>query len=109
IAQSSYIHQLQVEKKEKIIVGVNDFVTEDKSLREIFSVDESARKNQIEKIRLIKQQRNSMKVTESLSEVETAAKENKNLMPVILNAVENYVTLGEISQALKNIFGEYRG
>jgi len=109
IAQSSYIHQQQVEKKEKIIVGVNDFVTEVNFSKELFSVDESARKNQIEKIKLTKQQRNSVKVAESLSEIEQKAKENLNLIPVILNAVENYATLGEISQSLKNVFGEYHG
>ncbi|HLG34164.1 MAG TPA: methylmalonyl-CoA mutase family protein, partial [Bacteroidia bacterium] len=108
IAQSSYHYQQQVENKERIIVGVNDFVTEEKSSRDVFSVDESARKNQIEKLRHVKSERNPEKVSFALKEIETVARENKNLMPAILNAVENYVSLGEISQALKNVFGEYR-
>ena len=108
IAQSSYRYQQQVESKERIVVGVNDFMTEEKSVRSVFSVDESARKNQVERLGQIKQERNSESVSSALKEIETAAKENTNLMPLILNAVENYVTLGEISQALKNVYGEYR-
>ncbi len=57
---------------------------------------------------VIKQERNAQKVSSALAEIETYARENKNLMPAILNAVESYATLGEISQAMKNVFGEHR-
>jgi methylmalonyl-CoA mutase N-terminal domain/subunit len=108
IAQSSYRYQQQVESKEKIIVGVNDFVTEEKSSPSVFSVDDNVRKAQVEKLRQIKSERNMEKIFSCINEIETAARENKNLMPHILNAVENYVSLGEISLALKNVYGEYR-
>ena len=108
IAQSSYRYQQQIENKERIIVGVNDFVTEEKSSKEVFTVDETARKTQIEKLKKIKEERNAEKIFASLKEIEIAARENKNLMPFILSTVENYATLGEISQALKNVYGEYR-
>ncbi len=108
IANSSYRHQQQVEKKERIIVGVNDYVIKEENQRQVFSVDESAAKIQKEKIKKVKQERDAQKASSALAEIETCAKENKNLMPAILNAVESYATLGEISQAMKNVFGEYR-
>jgi methylmalonyl-CoA mutase N-terminal domain/subunit len=108
IANSSYRYQQQVENKEKIIVGVNDFVVEEKNQRQVFSVDESAAKIQKEKITKIKQERNAEKVSAALKEIEVCAKENRNLMPAIINAVESYATLGEISKAMKNVFGEHR-
>src|SRR5260221_6122539 len=108
IANSSYRHQQQVEKKDRIIVGVNDYVIKEENQRQVFSVDESAAKIQKEKIKKVKQERDAQKASSALAEIETCAKENKNLMPAILNAVESYATLGEISQAMKNVFGEYR-
>jgi methylmalonyl-CoA mutase N-terminal domain/subunit len=108
IANSSYRHQQQVENKEKIIVGVNDFTSEEKNQRQVFTVDESAGGMQKEKIKKIKQERDAQKVSSALKEIETCAKENRNLMPAIINAVESYATLGEISQAMKNVFGEHR-
>ena len=108
IANSSYQYQNKIERTEKIIVGVNKFTTEEKSQENIFSVDDSIHKVQIEKLRMVKKNRDNTKVKNLLSEIEKVALTNSNLMPHILEAVKNYATLGEISDAMRKIFGEYK-
>jgi methylmalonyl-CoA mutase N-terminal domain/subunit len=70
-------------------------------------VDDSIRKQQMEKIALLKAERDSNQVNTSLLQLKTAAEGTENLMPFLLEAVENYATLGEIADTLRNIFGEY--
>ena len=108
IARSSYEYQDNIEKGKKIIVGVNKFTAEEKPQGDVFFVNDSIRKVQTEKIKNVKAERKSDKVKESLSKLEAAASGNSNLMPHILEAVENYATLGEIADVLRNVFGEYK-
>lgn len=108
IARSSYEYQDKIEKGEKIIVGVNKFTIEEKPLENIFTVDDSVRSLQAEKIKKVKGKRESSKVTTCLQKLEQAARENSNLMPPILEAVENYATLGEIADTMRKVFGEYK-
>lgn len=108
IARSSYEYQDKIEKGEKIIVGVNKFIAEEKPQGNVFSVDDSVRKVQVEKIQKVKAERNNDKVKASLAKVEEAARENSNLMPHILEAVENYSTLGEIADVMRKVFGEFK-
>ncbi|RCK73999.1 MAG: Methylmalonyl-CoA mutase [Ignavibacteriae bacterium] len=108
ISKTSYEYQKAIENKEKIIVGLNDFVTEEKVTPKILKIDPSVRDRQIEKLRSLKENRDNTKVRKCLDEIRQAAKSNENLIPLILNAVEAYATVGEISDALRDVWGEYK-
>ena len=107
ISESAYKYQKGVESKEKIIVGVNEFVSEEKSKPEIFEVDPLVRERQIERLNTLKKNRNSQLVLDSISNLKHAANSRANLMPYIIQAVESYATLGEISDALRDVWGTY--
>lgn len=109
IAASSYKYQRDIQTGEKVIVGVNKFTIKEEPLKDIFVVDDSIREKQIQKINQVKSERNNEKVSELLKKLEEAARSDKNLMPFILESVENYSTLGEISDVLRKVFGEYKG
>lgn len=108
IADSAYHYQKDIESGDKIIVGVNAFQHDTESQPGSFSVDDSIRQVQIDKINQIKSKRDSAKVSECLAEIKRRAVENENLMPAVIEAVESYCTLGEISDELRSVFGEYK-
>jgi methylmalonyl-CoA mutase N-terminal domain/subunit len=109
IASSSYQYQKDIEKKSKIIVGVNDFITDSPRPGDLLKVDETIRQKQTDRIQSVKIQRNQNLVTEKLNALQTAAKGEDNVMPYIIDAVESYATLGEICDTLRDVFGEYKG
>jgi methylmalonyl-CoA mutase N-terminal domain/subunit len=110
IAAASYRYQQKIESKDKIIVGMNKFLTEENIQPKTFSIDPEVSKKQIEKLENLKKTRDNQKVESTLSALTNAAKdESANLMPFILECVENYATLGEISDSLRKIWGEYKG
>jgi len=110
IARSAYAYQKAVEKRAEIIVGVNQFVSEEeKGKVPIFRVDDTIRTIQMEKLKALKAKRSAAKVANLLSEIERRAKEDINLMPTVIEAVDEGATLGEISDVLRGVFGEYRG
>ena len=96
-----------VESGEKIIVGVNKFTIDEAPTNIAFKIDDSIRQVQIEKINTIKQNRDNAKVAACLDAIITAAKGTDNIMPLVVEAVENKATLGEISNALRLVFGEF--
>ncbi|HMO63199.1 MAG TPA: methylmalonyl-CoA mutase family protein [Ferruginibacter sp.] len=108
IARSAYDYQRQIESGEKIIVGVNKFTVEQDSAVPGFKIDDSIRQVQAEKLKMLRQKRNASKVVACLDAIETAAMNGSNLMPVVIDAVENYCTLGEIADALRKVFGEHK-
>lgn len=108
IARSSYEYQDNIEKGKKIIVGVNKFAVEEKPQGDLFSIDDSIRKVQADKIKDLKAKRDNSKVKASLVKLEESARGTSNLMPHILEAVENYATLGEIADTMRRVFGEYK-
>lgn len=108
ISASAYKYQNDIEQNNKIIIGVNKFTTHENPLEDIFMVDDSIRKDQIQKLTQLKSERNKDKVNVALESLERAAKDNTNLMPHILFACENYVTLGEIADTFRNVFGEFK-
>ncbi|HEU4555380.1 MAG TPA: methylmalonyl-CoA mutase family protein [Chitinophaga sp.] len=108
IARSAYRYQQQVEKGEKIIVGVNKFTMEDTAAPELFRVDDSIRKVQTERLQALRAKRDNGKVQQLLLQLETAARGTDNLMPLVVTAVEHYCTLGEIADTLRKIWGEHR-
>jgi methylmalonyl-CoA mutase N-terminal domain/subunit len=109
IAASSYKYQKDIQTGEKIIVGVNKFTVQEEPLKDIFTVDDSIRQLQIDKINKVKAERDNAKVKEVLSKLDSNARADVNLMPTILEAAENYATLGEIADTMRNVFGEYTG
>lgn len=108
IAGAAYKYQNEIQRNEKIIVGVNNFQVEEMPMQNLLTIDDEIRIVQIEKIKKIKENRNNEKVTELLGKLETAARGSANVMPCILAAVEAYATLGEISDVLRKVFGEYK-
>ena len=108
IAQSAYTYQRDIDTKDKIIVGVNSFITGSEVQPPSFKVDDSIRLLQMNKLKMLKEKRNSDKAEACLKKIKDHATKNKNLMPVVIEAVENFCTLGEISNALRSVFGEYK-
>ena len=106
IAEASYRYQMAVDKKEKIIVGVNDFISEEKPL-EILQIDETVARRQAERLRKLRAERSQAEVERRLGALRNAAKGNENLMPFIFDAVKAYATLGEICDAMRDVFGTY--
>jgi methylmalonyl-CoA mutase N-terminal domain/subunit len=107
IAKSAYEYQKQIESGEKVLVGVNQFTEEAGIGMEVFRVDDSIRVHQTQKLQQLKAARDNTAVAQALSNLDAAAKSDSNLMPFILNAVENYATLGEIADVMRGVFGEY--
>jgi methylmalonyl-CoA mutase N-terminal domain/subunit len=108
IARSAYQYQKDIEQETKIIVGVNKFKTADNEKIPGFKIDDSIQKMQTDQLNILKQKRNNDAAQTSLSKLATVAKSTENLMPTVLECVENYCTLGEIADVLRNEFGEYK-
>ncbi|MDI6839883.1 MAG: methylmalonyl-CoA mutase family protein [bacterium] len=107
IAKAAHRYQKEIEKKERIIVGVNEFVEEEPAKIELLKIPPEVEKQQIESLKQLKKERNTTKVKETLRELRDAAKGGDNLMPKILDAVRVYATLGEMCDVLREEFGEY--
>lgn len=109
IAESAYQYQRDIESGDKVIVGVNKFNIEEPPFEDLFTVNDSIRQVQIDKINKVKSTRNQSEVDRCLKALDVAAKDGSNLMPHILSAVEAYATLGEICDTMRGVFGEYTG
>jgi methylmalonyl-CoA mutase N-terminal domain/subunit len=107
IATAAYEYQTDIENGERIIVGVNKYTGDEYTDPEVFRTDDSIRASQTEAIRTLKRDRDNGLVQKELAELMAASKSNINLMPPILKCVEAYATLGEISDTLRHVFGEY--
>jgi methylmalonyl-CoA mutase N-terminal domain/subunit len=108
IAASAYEYQKKIESGEKASVGVNKFQTEETFTAPPFKIDESIQRIQTEKLIALKARRDAAKVAACLQRIESCAISGENLMPAVVSAVEEYCTLGEISDVLRKVFGEYR-
>src|SRR5271165_1461877 len=106
IAEASYRYQMEVDRREKIIVGVNDYVSEERPL-DILQIDETVAKRQAARLSRLRAERSQEAVTRSLNDLRSAAKGTANLMPFIYESVKSYATLGEICEALRDVFGTY--
>ncbi len=108
IADSAYRYQKEFERKEKIIVGINDFVEENEKIDiPILQISPDVEARQRKRLAELKQSRNNEAVEKSLEEIGAAARDGQNLMPVFVQAANNYVTLGEMVDELKQHFGIY--
>jgi len=108
IAESAYQYQKEIETKKRIIVGLNQFQIEEEPLRDILRIKPEVEQYQKEKLSGVKKERDNTKVKETLSVLKKSAQGTDNVVPPILEAVKVYTTLGEISDTLKEVFGEYR-
>ena len=108
IARSAYAHQQQVERKSRIIVGVNQFHSSEDATVPGFRVDDSIRRDQVERLRHLRGQRDHARTDRLLQEVNDRAVSGENLMPSVIEALEHRCTLGEVADTLREVFGEYR-
>tara|TARA_B100000029_G_scaffold191601_2_gene189481 strand:+ start:10762 stop:12387 length:1626 start_codon:yes stop_codon:yes gene_type:complete len=109
IENSAYNFQIELEKKDRVVVGVNDFADVEEKLPPIQEIDPNLELNQIEKLKSLRKKRDSNKVKICLDNLEDAAKKEKNLMPFILEAVKEYCTIGEMTSALETVYGRFKG
>jgi methylmalonyl-CoA mutase N-terminal domain/subunit len=108
IQKAAYEFQRAVEKKEQIVVGVNDFVAEDPRTIPTLRIDADIERSQISRLNALRAKRDSARAKSALAELQRRAATSENLLPAILAAVEAYATVGEISDALRRVFGEYQ-
>jgi methylmalonyl-CoA mutase, N-terminal domain len=108
IQNAAFEFQKEIECGKRIIVGVNRFQMGEREKAPVFRIDPENERRQVESVREVRQSRDAVACSESLAGLEAAARSNENLMPRIVRAAEAYATVGEISDALRRVFGEYR-
>ena len=107
IQNSAYAYQVEVEKKKRIIVGVNEFV-QDSPQVEVMKIDPGIERDQVERVRAVRARRDEAKHSETLRRIEAAARATDNLLPLILDAVKAEATVGEIAGVLREVWGEHQ-
>ncbi len=107
IAEASYRYQQAVDRKEKIVVGVNDYVTEKEKSIEILQIPDQLGDQRKKQLVELRRTRDNRRVSQTLKDLAAAARSDKNTMPCMLEAVRAYTTLGEISDTLREVFGTY--
>ncbi len=107
IADSAYWYQKALEKKEKIIVGMNAFQSEHEPIR-LLEIEDKVAEHQLSRLEEIRSRRNNTVVRNQLKDLQNAARDEKNLMPYLIQCVKSYATLGEIMESLVDIFGRYQ-
>jgi len=108
IGRSSYKYQKEVENREKVVVGENMFIVEEERHQDMLKIDERVRERQVEKLRRVKKERDNEHVNVALETIRAVAKGEENIFPSILEAVKAYATIGEISGALRDVWGEFK-
>jgi len=108
IQDSAYAWQMDVEKNERVVVGLNKFQVKEGPPKGLLRVDPSVGENQVAKLQALRARRDNAAVTAALEALKVAAMGSDNLMPYILAAVKTYATLGEVCDVLRGVFGEYR-
>ncbi len=108
IANSAYEYQKEIESKNKIIVGMNEFVTKETIKPDTLKIDHGVREKQVLKLKKLRQKRNGKSVDLAIKKLKEVALSSENLLPHLFNAVECYATIGEISQTLREAWGEYK-
>jgi len=108
IRKSAYDHQKAVDSGEQVVVGVNSYVTEEDPDVELLTIDENVADRQIARLRNLRETRDSEKVRSTLERIRQVARSDENLMPAFIEAVRAYATVGEIADALRDVFGEYQ-
>jgi methylmalonyl-CoA mutase N-terminal domain/subunit len=109
IEKAAYDYQRAIESGEQVVVGVNRFTVDEPTSIPVLRIDEELEQEQIERVRSVRARRKAAAVSQALDRIEQAARTDENLMPHIISAVEAYATIGEISDRLRAVFGEYTG
>jgi methylmalonyl-CoA mutase N-terminal domain/subunit len=108
IQESAYRYQRAIESQEEIVVGVNRFQIEAEQQVPLLRIDAALEQAQVERVRAVRARRNAQATETALNKLEQAATTTENLLPLILECVETYATVGEISNRLRRVWGEYR-
>jgi methylmalonyl-CoA mutase N-terminal domain/subunit len=108
IARSAYDYQRAVDSGEQVVVSVNKYIVETEQPPSVLEVNAEIENKQIQRITTLKRERDSSQVVRTLEQVKAVAKTNDNIMPALIDAARAYATVGEISDALREVFGEYR-
>jgi methylmalonyl-CoA mutase N-terminal domain/subunit len=108
IQKVAFEFQRAIEKKEQIVVGVNDFIADEERSIPTLRIDEEIERSQVARLKALRARRDSACVQSALAELQRRAATTENLLPAVLAAVEAYATVGEISDALRRLFGEYQ-
>jgi methylmalonyl-CoA mutase, N-terminal domain len=108
IQKAAYEYQRAVETKEQVVVGVNDFIAEEERAIPTLRIDPQIEREQVERVQALRARRDAHKTRAAIVELERRASTGENLLPAILGAVEAYATVGEISDMLRRVFGEYQ-
>lgn len=108
IADSAYRYQKEIESKERIIVGVNEFVQDEDLGIDLLKIDPEIERDQVRRLQQLRQTRDNLRVQSCLAELRKTAQGSENMMPAILECVRAYATEGEIVQVLREVFGEYK-
>jgi methylmalonyl-CoA mutase N-terminal domain/subunit len=108
IQEASYRVQMSIDERKRTVVGVNDFCTDEEERPDILRVRPEVVKRQIDRLNKVRSERDNAKAEQLLKMLDDAAKSDTNLMPVLIECVENYLTIGEICQVLRGVFGEQR-
>ena len=108
IEKNAYQIQLDLENKKSIEVGVNSFTSDSSDENILFKIDDNVGKRQIDKLKKLKSKRDNEKVKEKLEQIKVKAGTDENLLPNFLEAIESYATIGEISNVLRDVWGEYK-
>jgi len=108
IQNAAYEYQQAVDREEAIVVGVNRFEVEEEEAIPIHRIDPALEPKQVEQVRAVRARRDAGKWKAAVEAVEAAARSGSNVMPRIVEAVDAYSTVGEISDALRRVFGEYK-
>jgi methylmalonyl-CoA mutase N-terminal domain/subunit len=108
IADAAYRYQLLDDRGRKVVVGVNKYVMGDEKPVEYLKLDEAIEREQVESVRATKASRDTARVEKRLKQLADACRGGQNVMPVLVDAVKDYVSLGEISDVYRQVFGLYR-
>ena len=108
IRQNAYRIKKEVDDSSRVLVGVNKFVDEVEAKQKLLRIDDSLGAKQEKAIKALRKSRDNKKTNTALSKLQAAAETDKNIMPFILDSVKTYATTGEISNTLREVFGEYR-
>ncbi len=108
IQQSAYEYQKEVERNQRVVIGVNKFVAQQDEPTDLLKMDPTVAERQEEKLKKLREERHGQEVAETLKKLRSAAQTDENLMPLILDAVKAYATIGEICDVLREVFGEFQ-
>jgi methylmalonyl-CoA mutase N-terminal domain/subunit len=108
IQDSAYTYQREIEKEERIVIGLNRFQVEEEKPTNLLRVDPSVRTSQIERLRKLRSERDDQMVKKCLADLKQGVERDQNMIPFMLKAVKAYATLGEICDVLREVFGEYQ-